>query len=153
MFISVIGTLVVRRLRCKIDDQKLLNISSLSQKPSTCPADIELLHKWSIITCYIICERPWSSAEFYPATTDGPRTGREGRERCTQSGSLSLCHSLSVMEVKTRPASALICWTLTEDNGTETSLTGLHRFTSDRPTDLDLLPDQSQRKLSALLTN
>lgn len=66
-------------------------------------------------------------AEFYPAaTTDGPRTGREEggvREVPTQwhvslSLSLSLplfCHSLILMEVKTRPVSALICCSVALD--------------------------------------
>lgn len=53
--------------------------------------------------------------------------------------SLSLCHSL--MEVKTRPASALICWSVTEYN-TETTLTDLYSVV------LDLLLVQSEHKLS-----
>lgn len=63
--------------------------------------------------------------------------GERGAHRLE--GTLSLCHSL--MEVKTRPASALICWSVTDDN-TETTLTDLYGVV------LDLLLVQSERKLS-----
>lgn len=59
--------------------------SSQSSEHLHLPADVQHLHK-NIMKYHHV-----TSSEFHPAaTTDGPGTGRGGRERTTQSGEVSL---------------------------------------------------------------